>query len=152
MFFLQEMLMKIDTVIRLTQDCPLTKTDDAVLAWLCSWNILCSVYQPVSRLKCFIHCLVCTDSRGIPFFPLIPHSAIHFCFIPEQWVLRDIPLQAFLFGSDRSSRCHNVYMSVHHSICIFLAQLSSLSIYSSCDVIMRGHQVTYLRTHRHSHL
>ena len=31
---LQELLMKIDTVIRLTQDCPLTKTDD--VGWLSS--------------------------------------------------------------------------------------------------------------------
>ena len=33
---LQELLMKIDTVIRLTQDCPLTKTDD--VGWLRAVN------------------------------------------------------------------------------------------------------------------
>ena len=74
--FLQEMLMKIDTVIRLTQDCPLTKTDDAAMALL---SIPASV-----QAKCFIRRHVCTDSRGIPFFPLIPQYAFHFCFIPEQ--------------------------------------------------------------------
>ena len=89
--------MKIDTVIRLTQDCPLTKTDDVVLALLS--------IQACVQAKCFIRCPVCLHSAQtrLSWDPLLSINIslrYSFCFIPEQWVLRDIPLPAFLYLKD----------------------------------------------------